>query len=381
MRKELEQLAGEYDWYKIRREEYQTDERLPFRVSPEPLFFEDGESGEIHAIGHAITDYIHIIDELYRTDGTVRTLLDTGKPDILLAVQDMRYLFVRPDLIITSRGFSMCEVETSPFGLALAQLFAKGYEDQGFEVMVGQDVLPSYIQSHTPVEGVLTFSDKTESYGGQLEFLADHVFSRDWKAERVNGQINTQIYRGFYQSEYLTDPEVRGLMDRVLIDQTVDMVPSLTHHLEEKAILSFLYDRRFEEQIRKQIGDANFNVLKNTVPPNWIVGQEKYFSGELPDAVETTMDLVSLSQKKRAFVLKTSGFSKDASWAEGVHFLGKMSRDNTKKLIDEVTTDKNHLYVVQEFRKATERPMQWENGNNLVSMNARIRLTPYFSTD
>ena len=40
-------------------------------------------------------------------------------------------------------------------------------------------------------------------------------------------------------------------MDRVLIDQTVDMVPSLTHHLEEKAILSFLYDRRFEEQIRE----------------------------------------------------------------------------------------------------------------------------------
>lgn len=115
MREVLEALGEGYEWYRIRRIEYNTDQKIPFRVSPEALYLSSAESNEVTRIGTDVVDFMYAADELYRREFDVKDLLDRGKPKIFQEAEKPRYLFVRPDLLITKQGFSICEIETSPF--------------------------------------------------------------------------------------------------------------------------------------------------------------------------------------------------------------------------------------------------------------------------
>lgn len=305
---------------------------------------------------------------------------------MFLANQPSHYLFVRPDLIITPNGFSICEIETSPFGLALAEILNKAYQREGFETLITDGLLPAQVKKHTPIEGNIFYSKKTQAYSGQMAFLADEVFSgngRSWKAKALDhflGSQQSNIYRGFYLGEYFTDPFIRSLLDNQINNKNV-LIPSPTPHLEEKAILSLIYDRRYDQYLRKKLGDTAFKHLKEIIPPTWIVGQEQFFSPGMPNNISSSIGLANLSKSKRTFVLKTSGFSENSSWKEGVHFLQRESAEKTLQLLHDAESDKTGLYIIQEFRKGMDIPMEYEleDGKTEAPMSVRVRLTPYFS--
>jgi hypothetical protein len=384
---QLEKIAERYNIYTARRPEYAIDKKIPFRVSPTPFSLNKVQAKEIYDIGEDITNYFKIIDSLYHNDDTVKKILDTGKPEIFLLERPSQYLFIRPDLIITSAGFSVCEIETSPFGLGLAEMLNQTYINQKFETMVPEHTLAKHIQAHTPIKGTIIYSKKTASYEGQLTFLADKIFSnhtRKWKSQKINENTNIEpyetLYRGIYLSEYMTDPSIKLLLNTP-INNSNKFLPSLTPHLEEKAILSFLWDKRFEQKLQKELGDAAFNHLRQVIPPTWIVGQEEFFSPGLPNGISTSLDLASLSKSKRTLVLKESGFREKSSWAEGVTFLHKKSSKTARKLLKEAQDTKKSLFIIQQFTKAINIPMQYEtpNGDIYTTQNSRVRITPYFS--
>jgi len=387
MREAIEAVVGNYNIYNARRQEFDTGKKIPFRVSPRPLSLSKEQKLDIQNLGKDISSYFHAVDEMYINNmGGVRTILDTGKPQIFLGNQPSHYLFARPDLIITESGFSICEIETSPFGLALAEILNSAYQNEGFETMVTNDSLIDQVRQNTPIDGNIIYSKKTQAYSGQMTFLADKVFSgigRHWKAHDVEDSHlkNTgPIYRGFYLNEYLSDPAVKILLERQIAGNK-SSIPSLTPYMEEKAVLSFIYDKRFEEYLRKKIGDAAFNHLKSLIPPTWIVGQEQFFSPGMPNNISSSLELANLSKSKRAYVLKSSGFSENSSWKEGVHFLQRESMEKTLQLLHDAETDKTGLHIIQEFKKGQNIPLQYESEDEKteVPMSARIRLTPYFS--
>lgn len=151
MRAHLEAAASGHNIYAARQQKYDTGQQIPFRVSPTPFRLDDHQTAEVTRIGTDIAAYFQAVDSLYRTDDTVRTLLDTGKPEIFLGDTQTDYLFVRPDLIITQPGFSICEVETSPFGLALAEILNRGYRQAGHETLVADQTM----SEQTPLRQVL----------------------------------------------------------------------------------------------------------------------------------------------------------------------------------------------------------------------------------
>lgn len=207
MRRILEVFGEGYEWYKIRREEYQTEQKIPFRVSPFPLNLSVQESQELLRIGKDIVEFVDAADELYRIDGELKDLLDRGKPDLFKMSRLARYLFVRPDVIITPGGFTVCEIETSPFGLALAELLNRAYRFAGFDTLVSDDALTKFMVTHTPDQGMIVYSQNTASYAGQLQFLSDRVLSgngRKWSVGLVDDvldKVPRVLYRAFYQHE------------------------------------------------------------------------------------------------------------------------------------------------------------------------------------
>jgi hypothetical protein len=181
-------------------------------------------------------------------------------------------------------------------------------------------------------------------------------------------------------SEYLNDEKVNNLISYQLDKQYTK--PSITPHLEEKAIMALIWDTRFEDFYKKQLGQATFDRLRNTIPKTWIIGQEQYFSQGLPRDINQTVDIAGLSRKDRQFVVKPSGFSKDASWAEGVNLIHEKSSEKAREILTNATNTTGNLYIVQEFKQGQKRKMQYENvDGGLNNMDVRLRITPYYSTE
>ncbi len=386
MRRILENLGQGYEWYRIRRDEYKTDQKIPFLVSPEPLYLSKDEGREVLRIGEDVTTFMQAADELYRKEGDVKQLLDRGKPEAFQVARDSRYLFVRPDLLITDGGFSICEIETSPFGLGLAELLNRAYRGVGFDTMVENGALAAFLDDNTPSVGTIVYSQKTSSYAGQLEFLAKELFSgagRRWGAEQVDAVLDrahTSLYRGFYQHEYSSDLFVNNLVQTLLTSSESVVIPSFTPHMEEKALLALVWDRRWDPFLVNHLGEASFKHLRAIIPPTWIVGQEQFFEPGLPNGMTSSEGLAGLSRSNRRFVLKKSGFGNDSSWGEGVSFLQEKSVTQARNLLVAASKDSQSVYVIQEFKSSQERSMAYDkDGHSIEQMQARIRLTPYFS--
>lgn len=386
MRRYIESASDGFDIYSARRPAYDTGQTIPFRVSPEPLSLSSKEQNELMKIGEDVVGYMTAADELYRNNEQVKTLLDTGKPEIFTATPTptASYLFLRPDIIITPAGFSICEIETSPFGLALAEILNQAYRSAGVDTMVDDNTLKEYVKSTTNSTGQIVYSNKTASYAGQLGFLGEKIFSgqaRRWSATSANdlsGKPSGEIYRAFYLAEYGVDAKVIDLTESAAIDR-VSMMPSLTPHMEEKAVMALLWDRRFQDYFISTLGSASVTHLKSLIPPTWIVGHETNFSLGMPGNATDSLSLAELTNSRRKYVLKPSGFHSQASWSEGVHMLHKKSHAKALELIKGAMEDQDSLYVVQEFTKATELPMSWDDIDGTQrQMNARVRLTPYY---
>ncbi len=371
-----------HSMYNVRREEYRSNEsdNINFRVSPTPFKLTRTQKEELESIGLAICDYMDSCIELYKTNENARNLLDRGKPEIYKNVKDIKYLFLRPDLILTEEGFCVCEIETSPFGLGLAEVLNRTYGNEGFNTVVDQNQLKNYIDSKVAQKGTIAYSEKVEAFSGQLDFLAEQLFSgsgKSWKAEKINSDTiaEKQIYRAFYLSEGFTDKNVANLLR-----ESHEYLPTATPQFEEKALLSFIWDKRYKEFLNEKLGKAEFELLRKIIPKTWVLGEEKYIDGGLPSGKIDSMGLAELGKRNRKFVLKQSGFSTASSWGEGVMFLHKMSGNKASEMIKLASEDKEHLYIIQEFNQGRNVPMEFIEADRISkSIDAKIRITPYYA--
>ncbi len=305
---------------------------------------------------------------------------EQSPPEWISSVPDPVIRKIR--MMQTKEGMTVCEIETSPFGLPLAELLNRAYANVGFNTIVRDGVLRQFLVNNTPNEGVIVYSRNTSSYAGQLEYLAKEVLSgqgRNWQAQEAGYAVldKTNVYRAFYPYELFTDLFINDVVHNL---DGSSVIPSFTPHMEEKALLALIWDSRWEAFFRARLGRDSFNHLREVIPQTWIVGQEEFFAPGLPLGIHSSKELAGFSASKRKFVLKRSGFSSGSSWSEGVVFLQEHSRENVARRLAVAEKDSSCLYAVQSFKDYQERPMVFEGyDGSLGTMSAKIRLTPYFS--
>lgn len=383
MRRVLEKMGGQYEWYKVRRAEYETREKIPFNVSPQPLNLSETEVSQVVQIGADVTAFMASCEQLYRSEAEIQDILDCGKPSNLRGVSDPSYLFVRPDLLITDEGLSICEIETSPFGLALADLLNSAYRSVNFQTLVSPEVLKDFLVKNTADRGRVVYSQNTSAYEGQLSYIAEKLLSGDgrkWEAspvDQVTGSQSGYFYRGFYLYESTDNLFINNFAANTPGDR---ITPSLTPYMEEKALMALLWDKRWVQHFVSTLGQEAVDRLRVHIPPTWIVGREDFFDDPLGRGFSSSTELAAIPKPKRKFVFKKSGFGHGSSWAEGVKFLHEESGVQSERILKAAQSDTTSLYVIQEFREGSEREMEFEDkSGNFKPMRARIRLTPYFS--
>lgn len=282
MREAVRQEVAGYQMYEARRAEYATTDTVPFHVADEPLNLSTEQYAELQRLGTEVAAFVAAADQLYRTDEEAASLLNRGKAEIFHEDRPSRHLFIRPDLVIAEDGFAVCEIETSPFGLGLAYALNNAYRGEGHETIVNGE-MSGHLEGTLPETGAVVYSEKTKAYRGQLEYMVDRMFSADgrhWDLREAGAMAGEEgpmdvpaLYRAFYLHEYDTDPAVRGLIERGEASAS-DWTPSLTPHVEEKALMAFLWDERWEGYFRKELGDASYEYLQTVIPPTWIIGEE-----------------------------------------------------------------------------------------------------------
>lgn len=379
---QLEAIAKNFPLYKLRRTEYASEELIPFRVSPNPLILTEKQHQDIKRIGVEISAYFLAVQELYEKDEDVKQLLDFHVPEILCGNRQSNFLFIRPDLVLTAEGFKLCEIETSTFGLSLADILNRSYRNIGIETMVETEKLRDYLQTNTSDRGMVIDSAKTKAFYGQLQYLAERLLSNDdtrrWSIGEIQESLNTAetTWRAFYLADFVKDKNVRQFILRQLQkNDGKNIVPGLSPQMEEKAILSFVWDKRYQDYFRQQLGVSGVNYLRQLIPPTWIVGHEKHF---LDEKIESSFEISERGKADRRYVLKSSGFGDSPSWGEGVTFLHKISGIQAATKINDAVNSPQ-LYIMQAYKEGIKQATSYFQNGAVIPFDGRVRVTPYYS--
>lgn len=353
---------------------------VPFLVGTSPLALPSSTIDELKEIGYLVTQYMDCIAMLYQTNEDVHKLLDHGKPSEFHGNKP-NYLFVRPDIIITPQGLKICEIEVSPFGLALSDILSQAYSDQA--IANDPALLRDFVKMNTSQNGTFIFSDKTQRFAGQLEYLADVVFSDEtnaWDTSHVNAHVNRpeqSIYRGYYLHETQRNEALRKLT------HMCTTTPSPTPFFEEKALLALIWDSRFAPTFKSLLGDSDFERLRQLIPPTWIIGQEEFFEPGLPGGATSTLELAGMGKSQRQVVIKSSGYCDNMSWGHGVHFLDKVSAKSAIEHIAEIEDGpQDTLYIGQQYFPPEKVPFRFYAngaGSDIREEDMGCRITPYYA--
>lgn len=377
----LEDVARRYPLYKPRRKEYADDGLIPFRVSPQPLTLSKTQYEDLVRIGSEVTAYFRTVEHLYNTNHDVEELLDRNLPSVMGGIRSFNFLFVRPDLIITNEGFRLCEIETSSFGLSLADILNRAYIAAGIQTMVGQETLSQYLRANTAQSGLVIDSTKTKAFEGQLRYLAERLLSgegRQWALADMGSNLTASaaIWRAFYLGDYNADPLVHQfILDQIDKNNDANVIPGLSPQMEEKAVLALIWDKRFDGYFRDRLGEESVLFLRQLIPPTWVVGSESYF---LPGGFDSALELSQRSSRNRRYVLKSSGFGDNPSWGEGVNFLHKLSANKCAQIITKTVNDAD-LYIIQEYKEGIKISSSYLENGSVIKFEGRARITPYYA--
>ena len=380
-----------------------SESALTFHPSPDSFELPESIKSEMNEYGIAIQSYYWACKSLIKQLPVGHRWLDYlghSKPEWMLNIENQEergHAFLRPDLIPTDSDPVVTEIESSPFGLALSHFLAKTYRKVGESALGSEDELIQIIRNGLAPDAddkeglyALMYTAHTSKYKGQLEYLAqqlrmigmdavviqsDSTKKDDNGVLTYNGRSLKGVYRGFYLHESVKNPILRDVLE----SQTLTVFPPVLPRLEEKALMGMLFDPEFEDYFQGELGAKSFSILKRIFPKTWIM-DKKFKPTNFPYGIKEWEDFSNLSRRQRQYVLKVSGFSNESSWAKGVTFMGRLSKDRCDAIIKRAL-DSDDTYVIQEFRKGIKfkHPYFDFHARMLKTMHGRVRLTPYYS--
>jgi hypothetical protein len=335
---------------------------LGWQLPATPLALNPEQATFIKALGAHLWQFSLAIEQLYQEAsqqnspyGWVARLLEQGKPPELLKhmqapyTQDQRPLVIRPDLLLTETGWTLCEIDAVPGGMGFTAALAQAYRACGF-ALLEEDAELGFVGSFArwlaqlplPVKGepieshsvAIVVADEAESYRLELQWLADALKSQSQlevsvlhPSQLVLGEQTGQTDAlGFYNEagvwqrislvyrffELFDLPNVQHLavIEAALQAGTITLTPPLQPIFEEKLCLALLHQPKLNFFWQKALPADTLATLLQIVPPSWVLEPELLVESDLKaqgQPIERFADLAKASQKERQLVIKPSG--------------------------------------------------------------------------
>ena len=402
------------------------DERIPWRVSPQPFELSAPTLRIIEQIGTDLLLFYRALNSLYNRSarGTapafIAEYLDQGKPEhIVRLARQNRFkqelpLIIRPDLILTDDGFTASELDSVPGGMGFVGAMTEAYCKLGMESIGGANGIPNgfaaMIKAATGKENptaAIVVSDESGDYRAELRWLADalsrlglmtaHVCApqdviftedamfvrlEDGKEEKVDA-----IYRNFELFDLLNVPK-HELMLYAARHNRVKMTPPPKAHMEEKLAFALFHHFSLEKLWQAEMGKDAFARLKDIFPQTWVldprpVPPQAAIPGLTINGTPLTdfMQLADLGKSERDYVVKPSGFSELAWGSRGVRVANDLPKEEWTETIAQALREyKTTPRILQRFHKGKRVRQSYfdRKADEIRSFEGRVRLCPYF---
>lgn len=396
---------------------------MPCRFSPAPLPMSEETTCRFRALGHLLMQFYTAQNKLYleSADGKapkwIADYLDNGKPEEIVRLGRAKAFrgalppIIRPDVLICRGSFAICELDSVPGGFGLTARLADCYRRAGHKIVGDIPIDEGFLRAVQSTDlgpdtsVVIVVSDESRDYLDEMIWLADRLRSqgrsvhvahpRDLSytedgasfmagTRRVSADI---VYRFM---ELFDHPQISKweLLTFLARGKRLRLTPPPKPHLEEKLWFGLFHHPALEAHWRRHLSDDTYDGLREVIPQTWIMDptplpRHATIAGlEIDGApVQCWSELHGLSQKKRQFVIKPSGFSPDAWGSRGVIVGHDVSSEVWQSKIKEAlasfpaTTSILQRYAAPDRIELAASSM---SGDGIELIEGRARMTPYY---
>ena len=369
-----------------------------WRQSSEPFFVSSEFKKSLEQLGHRLHQFNQACELLYRQSvegrqpAWIAELLDRGKPSELVELGRSKALrgevarVIRPDLILTSDGFTICELDQIPGGIGLTSWLQQVYGQLGHEMLGGSRGMLDGFRSILN-GGDIVVSEEAATYRPEMRYLVGQLnkeFSdRKWRLLSAEHQEKwaSQVYRFFELFDVAHVSCAHDLFLRAVSGELM-ITPPPKPQLEEKLWFALFWMKPLQEFWIRQLTQRGWEQLKKVIPYTWLLDptplppQAVYPQLE----VQSWEEVANFSQQERELVIKISGFDERAWGSRGVVVGADVSKAEWQSALQSALDEHNkHPHILQVFHHSSLQTYSYFSGpQEITEMKGRVRLTPYY---
>ena len=396
-------------------------------LSPGAFPIEKKFVAELEQLGHRLFVFQRACNQLYQLSikgkqpAWVARYLDAGKPNELIEfsrrkeIRDDLPRVIRPDLILTEKGYIIAEIDSVPGGIGLTGWLNQTYSTFDSQIIGDADGMLESFRTALPNGGDIVISQEAATYRPEMEWIAarlnqkildngssildeERVSSENpassikhpesapsWRvvaAENYEPQDGRAVYRFF---ELFDLPNIPGIENtlRANAEGQITITPPIKPYLEEKMWFALFWMQPLREFWRRELGEKYFSKLQQVIPYSWLLDPTPLPQHAVIPRLEIHdwREAARFSQKDRDLLLKVSGFSPLGWGSRGIALGADLPHAEWEKRINHsLETFESSPTIMQRFHKGrlVEHQYRDPDSNELKTMKGRVRLCPYY---
>ena len=316
---------------------------------------------------------------------------------------------IRPDLILTEKGYIIAEIDSVPGGIGLTDWLNQTYSSFDNDIIGGASGMLDGFRAVVPNGADIVISQESATYRPEMEWLATRLNQRavaggddsgsvgarrsagvnapgySWRvvaAENYEPQDGRAVYRFFELFDLPNIPEIDNTL-RANAEGRITITPPIKPYLEEKLWFALFWLQPLREYWRRELGEKYFMKLQEVIPYSWLLDPTPLPQHAVIPRLEIHdwHEAAKFSQKDRELLLKVSGFS-PLSWGSRGVALGSdlPHADWEKRIGHSLATFESNPTILQKFHKGAlfEHPYWDSDSGQLRTMKGRVRFCPYY---
>jgi hypothetical protein len=395
-------------------------------LSPDVFQVKKKFATELEQLGHRLFVFQRACNQLYQLSikgkqpAWVARYLDAGKPNELIEfsrrkeIRDDLPRVIRPDLILTEKGYIIAEIDSVPGGIGLTGWLNQTYSAFDSEIVGGADGMVEGFRTVLPNGGDIVISQEAATYRPEMEWIAARLNQKmsassgnpvaaagvdrgpgskappagpgcNWRvvvAENYEPQDGRAVYRFF---ELFDLPNIPGIENTLHANAEgrITITPPIKPYLEEKMWFALFWMQPLREFWRRELGEKYFSKLQGVIPYSWLLDPTPLPQHAVIPRLEIHdwREAVKFSQKDRDLLLKVSGFSPLGWGSRGIALGADLPHADWEKRVNRaLETFESSPTIMQRFHKGSLFDHRyWDpDSGGLKTMKGRVRLCPYY---
>jgi hypothetical protein len=395
-------------------------------LSPDAFPIEEKFVTELEQLGHRLFVFQRACNQLYQLSikgkqpAWVARYLDAGKPKELIEfsrrkeIRDDLPRVIRPDLILTEKGYIVAEIDSVPGGIGLTGWLNQTYSIFDNEIIGGAVGMLDGFRTVLPHGGDILISQEAATYRPEMEWISARLNQKmsassenpvvaagvdrglhgnasptdpgySWRvvaAENYEPPEGRAVYRFFELFDLPNIPEIENTL-RANADGRITITPPIKPYLEEKMWFALFWMQPLREFWRRELGEKYFSKLQEVIPYSWLLDPTPLPQHAVIPRLEIHDwdEAGKFSQKDRDLLVKVSGFSPLGWGSRGIALGADLPHAEWEKRIEHaLDTFESSPTIMQRFHKGSlfDRRYWDPDSNELKTMKGRVRLCPYF---